>query len=145
MDKCSSSILYNGSVCNEVFLQHITECGKNISSHSKIRVINENIEEVELFLTDMTDTISDECMKEAKPFLCLYLLEGICLQNGIHILPTSEECLRISQSICQELWEILSWQGVKKTNCDSLPIYSSQCSKYDNIFVPNVVTSKYNK
>ena len=55
-----------------------------------------------MFETVLLDQLaSDECQQHALPFFCLYLFPIFsCLEQKV-ILPTKEECERITTSLCQ--------------------------------------------
>ena len=69
------------------------------------------------------DVATDECREEAVPFLCLYHFSLCSCHEQQLVLPTKEECVRISTTTCKvELQLALSFGfGYLLPDCDELP------------------------
>ncbi len=72
---------------------------------NKIKIIRDEestLKQLKLVLQAIS--ASDDCNREVFPFLCQYLF-GLCSKSGHFIPPTSTECERLKNSICQREWE----------------------------------------
>ncbi len=70
---------------------------------------------------------SDDCSREVFPFLCQHIF-GLCSKSGHFIPPTSTDCERLKNSICQREWKIALQFGFEFPNCDSLSSQEPPCS-----------------
>ena len=68
------------------------------------------------------DLASEECKKDAIPFLCLYGFPIFsCLEQKL-VLPTKEECERIITTTCQEEFNLVVQVGFDGLpDCNELP------------------------
>ena len=97
--------LYDCTTSNILYLMKMAK-SKNILSLKYIQysfigvlLVDNNCFMYTLFISE--GTVSAECLQEAAPFLCLYQFPIFsCLEQQV-ILPTKEECERITRSTCR--------------------------------------------
>ena len=66
---------------------------------------------------------SQECQDAAVPFMCQYMFPLCDNDTGELYLPTQEECLRISNQVCSQEWNIAKQFGYgdQLPHCAKLP------------------------
>lgn len=67
---------------------------------------------------------AQECRSAAVPFMCQYLFPLCDNTTGELYLPTHEECLRISEQVCLQEWNLarLAGFGDQLPDCSRLSI-----------------------
>ena len=120
---CEERVLHSESVCR-VELLSLMECfpGDSFMSDSSTIFIGGefSMSQIQL-LSSFKQFGSPECVAAATPFLCVYLVGGLCDGNGTHYLPPASECVQISTGICQREWELARSFGMEIVDCDLLP------------------------
>ena len=96
-------------------------------------LIVQNDEEKIFFLNQGLQAIkaSEDCRREVVPFLCQYFF-GLCSDSGYLIQPTSSQCDRIKNSLCQREWKTAVQLGFELPHCNNLPSVSSCPLPKDN-------------
>ena len=100
-------------------------------------------------LNDIDDLATAECRREAIPFLCLYAFPICSCADKQTVLPTMEECERISTTTCRAEFTLAVVLGFDYLlpDCSQLPSKSDQSGSHCDltIVIPNVLRSLYHK
>ena len=91
----------------------------------------------QIYLIRTDDLAAAECQKDAIPFLCLYGFPICSCIDKQLILPTKEECERISTTTCQAEFNLALLLGFGDIvpDCSQLPSRSDESGKHNYYFL----------
>ena len=89
-----------------------------------------------LFLLASIASFSQECQDAAVPFMCQYVFPLCDPTTGELYLPTQEECLRISQQVCAQAWNLAQQFGYgdQLPDCGKLPLQTGSSASGQSMY-----------
>lgn len=94
-------------------------------------------EELLTNLNKFSFLIGLECLMILKPFVCVYFLGGLCIENTRQtVLPSRTQCNTLKNEICSSVWNLVKMSEHRDLlpKCHKLPkngrdVTSTECSK----------------
>ena len=122
--KCVSDVSYSADgICYSTLTATLLSVNCS-QAHGEDILVSENAESTARNLIPLLELLrpSDACREAVVQFLCLYFF-GLCDNLGVLLTPTSGQCERIRDEVCQREWAF-ALRFASLPECGSFPIES---------------------